>query len=361
MADLLIKIGTFTKREIDIAVERSLPVDEREKFQEQLKKIATYLDIPKKTKRHLKRPRDIDQQPTSAVDQPPPSPPGRQPPPSAENQPIPGGSKTPSNIESVVPATPPGRQSDYYSLKIFNEKIVPQIRRRIEEYERLHKDLEWNLKLSFLPEIYNLQRAGLTSIKIIHKKLIDSDETAVNLLLIIAYHRGMCYLSAREYIPGGISLIQWFPQEFGLPYITVHRYCLFATLIQSYPGLICCGLSFTQITKHHNRIMKLIENDGELGGKLKSRVDVLAQNEPIHILPVKMQVLEDELPINVDPDFCYDNDADYFKDGVDKSVLVKGNIKTFFSCLSEVEDEHFDSSLTEVEEQLKDSMMEEDP
>jgi hypothetical protein len=56
----------------------------------------------------------------------------------------------------------------------------------------------------------------------IHKQLVNRDETALNLILIIAYHRGMGYLSAREYIPPDIPVKEWFSQEFSLPYITIH-------------------------------------------------------------------------------------------------------------------------------------------
>jgi hypothetical protein len=168
---------------------------------------------------------------------------------------------------------------------------------------------------------------------------------------------------AREYISAEISLEEWFPQEFSLPYITIHRYCLFVTLIQSFPGLICCGLSFTQITKHHNRIKDLINNDDELGRKLQSRIDVYAQNKSFNIIPVKMpQVLENDLNLNVDPDYCYDNDVDYFMDGTDKTVLANEDINTFSSSLSEVQDEYFDSLLMKVEEEHRmDSMMSDDP
>jgi hypothetical protein len=215
MADLLIKIGKNTEKEINRALKRSLSVDDRKKFQEQLGKIATFLGNPPTTKRHMKRPRDINQPPPSAVDQPPS--------PSAENHPIPCTSlaaenqlisctnlaaenhpipcNTLSNIQPVESPTPPGRQSDNYSSKNFDKKIAPQIRKGIAEYDRLHPHLDWNLELDFLDNTYNLKPTDLASTKQFHEQLVDREKTALNLHPLIAYHRGMCYLSAREYMP----------------------------------------------------------------------------------------------------------------------------------------------------------------
>lgn len=49
-------------------------------------------------------------------------------------------------------------------------------------------------------------------------------------------------------MPADMVVKDLFTREFNVAYVTNHRYSLFATLIQSYPGLLYSGLSFTQLS-----------------------------------------------------------------------------------------------------------------
>ena len=49
-----------------------------------------------------------------------------------------------------------------------------------------------------------------------------------------------------------------------------------------------CGLSFTQLSKHHNRIIEHLKTDDELANKLSLETTVTVENKRVKIEPVKM-------------------------------------------------------------------------
>ena len=165
---------------------------------------------------------------------------------------------------------------------VFRNNVVPQIREKLAEYEDQNNkgnDVAWNIALSYNSDF---STTDLTALKATHA-LIVKEDTIHNLKLIVVFHRGLLYLSARRLAQADANIRDWFIKEFGVSYVVALRYQAFAALILRYPRLIVCGLSFTQIMKHKNRIIKYLKDDTELATKLTDVVNISAQDRPIDI------------------------------------------------------------------------------
>jgi hypothetical protein len=100
----------------------------------------------------------------------------------------------------------------------------------------------------------------LASLKQAHAMVIEEETTATALHKVVAYQRGSVYIRERNFASHDLPLKIFYFIEFGVNYKTVQRYLLFAMLIRLYPRSIIYGLSFTQLSKHHNRIVQHLRN-----------------------------------------------------------------------------------------------------
>lgn len=148
--------------------------------------------------------------------------------------------------------------------------------------------------------------------------IVKEELSVRNLNLVVVFHRGLLYLSARNLAPVGVKIKDWFNKEFGIRYMVVLRYQAFACLILRYPRLMVCGLTFNQIVKHKDHIMTYLKDDTELAAQLAVAVNLAAQNKLIDILPSA------SLPVPkgkfcVDADYVYEDDpaSDDIPSGVD--------------------------------------------
>ena len=208
--------------------------------------------------------------------------------------------------------TPVRRYTIPSSQRMFNDQVLPQIRAGVEEYncaENKLVELKWNINLSFVDELTNNDTGSLEDLKKVHSLIIGQEKTANNIHLIVAYHRGLLYLRAREFVGKEENMKEWYVREFNVAYITVHRYQLFALLINAYPRLLVCRLSFTQLTKHHDNILKHLAKDRDLADKLGSHATISVQGKGVDIEPGDMEsVPRRGIPLSVDPDFVYERD-----------------------------------------------------
>jgi len=244
-------IALFSEETIDTALRCTLTGDERETFEATLKRIGDNLDV----------------KPAKAI-------------------------KTEKRV---------GLRS---AETIFYENIVPQIRQKLVEYEQQENsgvDVAWNLELKYsLTDFSAITDLG--KLREIHAQIVIEEQSVRNLQLIVVFHRGLLYLSARNLAPIDVNIKDWFSKEFGVSYVAALRYQAFASLILRYPRLIVCGLTFSQIVKHKDHIMTYLKDDTELAAQLSVAVNIAAQNKPIDIFP------SESLPVPegkfiVDPDY----------------------------------------------------------
>jgi len=185
---------------------------------------------------------------------------------------------------------------------IFYEKIVPQIRQKLVEYEQQENsgvDVTWNLELKYRTDFSTIVDLG--KLKETHAQIVKEEKTVPNLDLIVVFHRGLLYLSSRELIPEDVNIKDWFTNEFGVSYIVELRYQAFACLILRYPRLIVCGLTFSQIVQYKERIMAYLKDDTKLAARLSVAVNIAAQNKPVDIHPSECFVPKGKF--SVEPDF----------------------------------------------------------
>jgi len=188
---------------------------------------------------------------------------------------------------------------------VFHKNVVPRIREKQTEYEDQNNkgnDVVWNIALSYNSDF---STADLTALKATHALIVKEEDTIHNLKLIVVFHRGLLYLSARRLAQADANIRDWFIKEFGVSYVVALRYKAFAALILRYPRLIVCGLSFTQIMKHKNRIIKYLKDDTELATKLTDVVNISAQDRPIDIHP-SVECSVPKCTFSVDPDYFYE-------------------------------------------------------
>ena len=205
-------------------------------------------------------------------------------------------------------------------VKLFKEKIIPQIRDAVDKYKKAEDDNkleEFSIcrpDLRFLHKFNEGKSIDLQLIKRTHLEIIKQEQVVKNYELVLAYHRGLLYARARELIPEGDSSIrEWFGKELEVAYCIVQRYLMFTVLIQPYPRLIACSLSFSQLSKHQNRLFKYLgEEDTELGHKLKAHVNLVYDSVAIGIQPAEFHSIP-KMAISLinDPDHVYESEDWY--------------------------------------------------
>ena len=275
MADILKELSSYSAETLNVAINSVLKEDsKRKQFEENLKAIAAVLESPSSSKK-----KKVEKRHTIPSD------------------------KT-----------------------VFEEFIVPQVREfadKYDEYEKRAQDPQWNLDLSFVDKIANGEFSDMMTIKSIHAEILIQEQVATSIQLTIAYHRGLLYLLARQFVGKDTDIKKWFISKFNVAYATIHRYQSFAMLIQAYPRLLVSSLSFAQITKHHNRILDYLSANKDLADKLRAHVTITVQNKGVDIESADVEgVPKLKIPLLANPDFVYETD-----DWYNPSLLVDDNVK----------------------------------
>jgi len=199
--------------------------------------------------------------------------------------------------------------------KIFRENVLPQIQKAIEKYEKVEEtsvDEEWKLNFSFIDKFEKAELTDLTTMKSVHAVITEQEKIAKKAHLVIAYHRGLLYLNSRKFAKEGENIKEFFAREFNISYATVNRYMQFTMLIKAYPRLLVSELSFTQFSKHHNRLLKYFDEDKNLADRLRTYITISVQNKGIDIEPANvLSVPRAAIRLRVDPDYVYEEDQWY--------------------------------------------------
>lgn len=200
---------------------------------------------------------------------------------------------------------------------IFEQRILPQIREKLAEYERLEKldkTLEWKIKFDFVKDYETL---NIDDLKLQHAVILETEITITSLDLVVKFYRGLIYFRAREISAKEVNIKSFFQDEFGIGYNTAIRYMIFSSIIKRYPRLMICRLSYTQIMKHQKRLFDTLKGDLNLHDRLSQSFSVTVENKVVKITPSDISVPVKRF--NVNPDFIYEdffnnNDGDKSED-----------------------------------------------
>ena len=91
-------------------------------------------------------------------------------------------------------------------------------------------------------------------------------------------------------------------KAFGVPYRTFLRYATLANMLISFPRLIMCELSFTQILLHQKRLLKYLKSESgqELRHRLLFPVTLKTTGQTIQIERCDVEVLTAKFKTNPD-------------------------------------------------------------
>jgi len=223
-----------------------------------------------------------------------------------------------STLEAVQSALkkPPKKQKKKVKMygnkddEIFQQKVIPQIRDKLSEYDRLEmngKYLEWKVCFDF---IRDCQLMNMGELKNYHKEILAQDCTLAQLDLLVKFHRGLVYFRARDLFEAEKKPLKVaFDDELGVCYNTAIRYMTFTALIKRYPLLMICRLTYAQLSKHNKRLLEFLKTETEgLGDKLSQALDLSAESRRVHIEPTDHLV--PAISFSTDPDHVYSEYCD---------------------------------------------------
>ena len=82
-------------------------------------------------------------------------------------------------------------------MKLFRENVLSQIKKAVEKYEKLEETSvieEWKMNFSFIDIFEKEELTDLTMMKSAHAVTTKQEMIVKNARLVIAYHRGLCYI-----------------------------------------------------------------------------------------------------------------------------------------------------------------------
>lgn len=211
-------------------------------------------------------------------------------------------------LENVmgVKKTKPPTSTKINDESIFRSSIVPQIQRRIQEIEQMeleHRKCIIHVMFEFKTNFDGLKDEHW---KTTHQKIVDLETGLKSLTLLSQYSRGMFYMTIVKKLKlAGQNWKPFVSEEFKISHITTLRYMTLAAIINSYPRLILCELSFTQILKHKSRLMKYLKSeDGQnLESALSLSVEIKAQGRSVSISRMVQEIPATKFA--TDPDYQY--------------------------------------------------------
>lgn len=199
------------------------------------------------------------------------------------------------------------------SKKVFLDMILPQIRTKIQQFE---DDIDngkikaWNIEaFSCFPTDFT--KMSIDELKAIHSVIIVNEGVLVKLELLFRFYRGMIYLHAYNlHNPTKIagSAANWFKEEFDISYDAALKIMVFSLLIQRFPRLLVCDLTYNQLRKHNTNIKKYLSTDegSELNAKLAQRLDIYTPRRDWGMVIESSEVFIPDIPFkSEDPDHHY--------------------------------------------------------
>lgn len=155
--------------------------------------------------------------------------------------------------------------------EVFNDKILPQIKNKLEVYEKdLVNGLSHTLTTNLSEFHKDYSKLSLQELLQADENILKQERTIGAMNLIVKFYRGMLYMTFynQALSENPPTLEQWFQKNLNINYDTAMRYITFACLIRRFPRLIVCELSFEQLLKHREILKKHLTIDDDLNAKL---------------------------------------------------------------------------------------------
>jgi len=209
---------------------------------------------------------------------------------------------TPS--KSVVEKKISKRKNTPTPQEIFTDKIVPQIRSKLADYEQgllINRRTDINIDFDFVTDYSQLTVAQLQQA---HAVILKQEKNIEMLDAATKFQRGMLYAAAYKSANGASNIADWFQEKLGVHYNTAARYIQYALLLRRYPRLSICGFTFEQLVKHHENICNFLEHEKEgLKERLEFEAEITAQGKRMKIECGAVYV--PRLTFSTDPDASY--------------------------------------------------------
>jgi hypothetical protein len=145
--------------------------------------------------------------------------------------------------------------------EMFCENILPAIRKKMEEIDEKQLEEVYTLQIDFEHNA-NFEKMSMPDLINAHREILGKENMATKIKLVLQYQRGMLYISAAKKEMN-------FERDLNVPYSTARRYMTLAIMIKTWPMLLVCDLSFSQLTKHKNRLQEALKKEPKLDASLR--------------------------------------------------------------------------------------------
>ena len=172
---------------------------------------------------------------------------------------------------------------------IFEQRVIPQINRRLLKYEAesLTTEIIMEVNLDFET---NFRDMSMEQMVLNHAKIVQQEGVVQDVDLVLKYHRGLLYCVAYGQKPAEENCRNWFREKFGVVYQTALRYMSVALLLKKWPVLLVCELSYAQLLKHNKRLQSYIGNDEKLCARLGQEIRVKMQGKDVEIASSEVRI-----------------------------------------------------------------------
>lgn len=198
---------------------------------------------------------------------------------------------------------------------IFRNSFLPQLERKVKEIEAMElqgRNCTINVKFDVKT---NFEGLDGNQMKSEHTKVLAIESGLQSLTLIAQFSRGLLYITlSRMAKSEGQNWKSIVTNELGVSSMTAMRYMTLSSIIANFPRLLMCEVSFTQVLKHKNKLLKYLKS--EEGRDLESALSI-----PIEIRAQKKKLMIDRTILEV-PMMKFATDPDYlYRDSVSKETV----------------------------------------
>ena len=202
----------------------------------------------------------------------------------------------------------------------FIDFVVPKIQAMMAERDNNEKSTklsdstcDWKLDLGFVDTFNKGKIVSLDDLKAVHLDIVKQETIISNIQLVAAYFRGLVYVRARTLAPVDVAIEEFMYTTFNVAYKTVCRYISFVNLIDCYPGLMICQLTFSQIIQHRNDLLSHLQIDKTLATKLRLYVTIKAHGKPVDLEATQDVCERTNIKFDCSPNWSFEHDSKHIE------------------------------------------------
>jgi len=168
------------------------------------------------------------------------------------------------------------------SKTLFLNDVVKLIKSKLEEFEsRINKENGEviNVLLDFPTDFGTMSLEEQVNI---HKFIIELETDTLVVQNVLKYYKGSLYFHMKKNHNRAYTLKNWFHGLIKISYSTILRYINLYFLAVQFPRILVC-LNFSQLQKHHTRIIKYLSNDQQLANRLSIELSFLSGGHEVLI------------------------------------------------------------------------------